>query len=96
MARTFTTEVDSYFTIERIIDNDTTYAAYEMTVQVVKVTEKAVQVKCGNSSIKVWFPKSALITTAQTNVVYAAKVADWFEVNEWYIKAEQKYAKRTI
>ena len=96
MARTFNTEVNSYFTIERVIDNDDTYAAYEMTVQVVKVTEKAVQVKCGNSNIKVWFPKAALIATAQANVVFSAKVANWFEVSEWYVKAEQKYAKRTM
>jgi hypothetical protein len=88
------TNVNDYIYILRIVDNDEMYAAYEMLVEVVKVTEKAIQVRCGESNIKVWFPKAALKVTAAANTVIAVTIKSWFEVNEWYIRAERKYAKQ--
>jgi hypothetical protein len=90
------TNVNDYIYMERIVDNDEMYAAWEMMVQVVSVTEKAVQVRCGESNIKVWFPKAALKVTAADYTTIAVSIREWFQVSEWYLKAEKKYGKKTM
>ena len=67
---------------------------YFVRGEVVKVTEKAVQLadSKGRTKIKVWFPKSALSMAGEVSVCedftryFSVKLAGWFKGDEWLDK----------
>ena len=67
---------------------------YFVRGEVVKVTEKAVQIadNNGRTKIKVWFPKSALSMTEEVSLCedftryFSVKLAGWFKGDEWLEK----------
>ena len=64
-----------------------------MGVTVDRVTDKAIQVSCSDTKIKVWYPKSALeVDTSNDNNGHSFIVASWFDNSEWHNKFEKAAA----
>ena len=84
---------DDIYTARALNRYRSAWATLRLTV--VRMTEKALYVKCDDTNIHVWIPRSAFIlkyTAISGNGRHSAELARWFEVNEWYVKAENKCA----
>ena len=60
-----------------------------VSCDIVRVTEKAIQIGSKDSKIKIWVPKSAVTVNEETlcedfNRFFSVEVAAWFKGDVWY------------